>query len=47
MLLNRFAEIATESDFEVGFIEAPESGEFRSLLAVRLRKILLAFDSSR
>ena len=47
VLLNRVAEIATESDFEVGFIEAPESGEFQSLLAVRLRKILLAFDSER
>lgn len=44
VLLNRFAEIAADENLLVGFIEAPESGDFRTLLAGRLRKILLSFD---
>lgn len=45
VLLNRFAEIAEHEGVEVGFIEAPESGDFRSLLINRLRKVLLTYDS--
>ena len=33
VLLNRFAEIAEEEGMAVGFIEAPESGDFAALLA--------------
>jgi hypothetical protein len=47
VLLNRFAEIAEYEGLAVGFIEAPESGDFRSLLASRLRKILLAYDNKK
>jgi hypothetical protein len=47
VLLNRFTEIAEREGFAVGFIEAPESGDFRSLLAARLRKVLLAYDNER
>ena len=42
VLLNRFAEIAEAEGVKVGFIEATENGDFRTLLAVRLRRILLA-----
>lgn len=45
VLLNRFAEIADQEGLQVGFIEAPESGDFRSLLVNRLRKVLLTFDA--
>ena len=44
VLLNRFAEIAAQEGLKVAFIEAPETGDFRTLLAVRLRKILLDLD---
>ena len=44
VLLNRFTEIADDEGVAVGFIEAPESGDFRYLLATRLRKILLRLD---
>lgn len=44
VLINRFSEIAEQEGFQVGFIEAPETGDFRALLAVRLRKVLLALD---
>jgi len=44
VLLNRFVEIAQHEGLKVAFIEAPETGDFRSLLAVRLRKILLDLD---
>lgn len=47
VLLNRFAEVAEQEGLDVGFIEAPESGDFRSLLLNRLRKVLLAYDSGR
>ena len=45
VLLNRFAEIAEAEGVKVGFIEAPENGDFRTLLAVRLRRILLEWNS--
>lgn len=44
VLLNRYTAIAADEGFEVAFIEAPETGDFRSLLAARLRKVLLALD---
>jgi len=47
VLLNRFAEIASQEGLAVGFIEAPESGDFRSLLVNRLRKILLTYDAGK
>ncbi|MEA2025343.1 MAG: ATP-binding protein [Chloroflexota bacterium] len=45
VLLNRFAEIAEQEGSDVVFIEAPETGDFRLLLAVRLRKILLTLNA--
>jgi hypothetical protein len=47
VLLNRFAEIAEQEGLVVGQIEAPESGDFGTLLANRLRKILLGYDNER
>lgn len=47
VLLNRFVEIATAEGLAVAFIEAPETGDLRGLLARSLRKILLQFDSRR
>ncbi len=47
VLLNRFAEIAEQEALMVGFIEAPETGDFRVLLANRLRKILIVHDTNR
>ena len=45
VLLNRFVAIATVMGMQVGFIEAIEAGDFRSLLSIRLRKILLELDA--
>jgi AAA ATPase domain len=44
VLLNRFHKMAQEEGLTVGFIEAPESGDFKRLLAARLRSTLLALD---
>ena len=44
VLLNRFSEMAERDGFATAFIEAPEVGNFPTLLAVPLRKILLGFD---
>ncbi len=44
VLLNRFSETAESEGFTVGFIEATDAGNFATLLAVRLRKILLELD---
>ncbi len=46
VLLNRFAEIADQEGMEVAFIEAPETGDFRTILAIRLRKVLLSMRTS-
>jgi len=43
--LNRFAEIAEHEGLKVAFIEAPESAAFRTLLAIRLRRVLLDLDN--
>lgn len=40
VLLNRFADIARQEGLEVAFIEAPEDGDLRVLLANRLRQVL-------
>lgn len=47
VLLDRFAEIAGDEGMSVAFLEAPETGDLRSLLACSLRKILLQFDSRK
>jgi AAA ATPase domain len=44
VLLNRFSEMADRDDYSVAFIEASEAGNFSTLLAVRLRRILLELD---
>ena len=46
VLLNRFTAIAGMEALKVGFIEAPETGKFQTLLAVRLRQILLELDQA-
>src|ERR1035438_7134429 len=46
VLLNRFVEIAEQEGFRVGLIEAPEHGHFPSLLAARLRRILLPLSTN-
>ena len=45
VLLNRFAELAEDHGLQVSFIEAPESGDLATLLAARLRKVLLGLDT--
>lgn len=47
VLLNKFQGLAEVRKMAVGFIEAPETGDFRQLLAQRLRTILLDLDRSR
>jgi hypothetical protein len=44
VLLNRFHKMAQDEGLTVGFIEAPESGDFKRLLATRLRSTLLGLD---
>jgi hypothetical protein len=44
VLLNRFEQLARENGLQSGFMEAPETGEFKRLLATRLRSILLGLD---
>ena len=44
VLLNKFSELAEAEGFAVAYIEAVETGQFSTLLAVRLRKILLELD---
>jgi hypothetical protein len=44
VLLNTFIEVAEEEGLKVGYIEAPETGDLRRLLGVRLRKILFDLD---
>jgi hypothetical protein len=47
VLLNRFHEMARARDLASAFIEAPETGDFRSILAGRLRTILLDLDKGQ
>jgi len=44
VLLNRFHEMAQEQELAAAFIEAPETGDFKPILAARLRTILLGLD---
>ena len=44
VLLNRFAEISEQEGLKVAAIESPENGDFRVLLAVTLRRVLLEID---
>jgi hypothetical protein len=44
VLLNRFGDVAGQEGLQVAFIEAPETGDLRTLLAVRLRKVLLQLE---
>jgi hypothetical protein len=44
VLLNRFGEIAADAGLTTAFIEAPETGDFRTILAIRIRKVLLEFE---
>jgi AAA ATPase domain len=44
VLLNRFHEMAQEEGLATAFIEAPETGDFTTILAARLRTILLQLD---
>lgn len=44
VLLNRFGDLAREAGLTAAFIGAPETGDFRTLLAVRIRKILLELE---
>lgn len=46
VLLNRFGDIALDAGMTTAFIEAPETGDFRTLLAVRIRKILLGLEGT-
>lgn len=46
VLLNRFAEVAVAEGLQVSYMEAPEAGDFASLLGGQLRKILLGLDSA-
>ena len=46
VLLNRFTEIAEAEGMLVAYIESPETGDLRMLLASRLRKVLLQLDRS-
>jgi hypothetical protein len=45
VLLNRFGEIAENEGYDVAFIESPENGDLREMLARALRKILLGLES--
>ncbi len=47
VLLNRFCGIASEAGVKTVFLEAPETGDFRTHLAVRLRRVLLEFQAGR
>lgn len=46
VLLNRFGDIAHDAGMVTAFIEAPETGDFRTMLAIRLRKVLLGLERS-
>lgn len=45
VLLNRFHEIARDQGMKVAFIEASDSGDFKRLIANRLRSVLLDLDN--
>jgi hypothetical protein len=47
VLLNRFEQLARDGGSQTGFMEAPETGEFKRLLATRLRSILFGLDQGK
>lgn len=47
VLLNRFTDIASQEGMRVAYVEAPDGGDFRALLARHLRKVLYAYDAER
>lgn len=46
VLLNCFADVAIAEGLRVSYMEAPEAGDFASLLGAQLRKVLLGLDSA-
>jgi hypothetical protein len=44
VLLNRFDRVAREAGFKVGFMEASDDGSFVTLLANRVRQVILELD---
>jgi len=44
VLLNTFIEMSTHEGFEIAYIEAPETGNFPTLLAAKLRRVLLSLQ---
>lgn len=44
VLLNRFVELSEDQELVSAFIEAPETGGFKRLLAAKLRAVLIALD---
>src|SRR5713226_2013449 len=44
VLLNGFSDLAERQGYSTAFIEATDAGNFATLLAVKLRKILLELD---
>lgn len=44
VLLNRFVEMSEDQELVSAFIEAPETGGFKRLLAAKLRSILITLD---
>lgn len=44
VLLNRFVELSEDQELVSAFIEAPETGDFKRLLAAKLRAVLIALD---
>jgi hypothetical protein len=44
VLLNRFVEMSEDQELVSAFIEAPETGDFRYLLAAKLRSMLITLD---
>jgi hypothetical protein len=44
VLLNRFVEMSEDKEMLAAFVEAPETGDFRQLLAAKLRSLLLQLD---
>lgn len=47
VLLNRFASIAAAAGLKVIFVESPEGGDLRDILARHLRRVLLELDQER
>src|SRR6187551_1891809 len=44
VLLDRFVEMSEDQELVSAFIEAPETGGFKRLLAAKLRSILITLD---